>query len=91
MSNGIDRQFGKLIALSEEHGKQLDNLFIKVDDLTGVIGKQNALVEKNGIGINEHERRIGGLERLRWWILAGSIVILCAIFGVDKVVAFFGR
>jgi len=88
MSNGDDQQFGKLIALSEEHGKQLDKLFDKVEYLADVMSKQIPLIEKNGIGLKHHDTRICALERIRWYLIVGGVIILCAIFGIDKVTGF---
>lgn len=72
MGNSMDQNIGRLLAMAEEHGKQLGRLFKKIDDLpekcsTGVHNKD--AVETLTVRVSKTE------SILRRVIIIGSITL----------------
>jgi hypothetical protein len=77
MANSIDEKIGKLLAMTETHGEQLESLVKKVDTLaTG--GCSTA---------KENRERVKRLERLILVIVA----VLSSVVGIEKLWELFSK
>ena len=87
MTPNDDQRIGEMHAMMIEAKEQRAKLFDLVQEVREkgcVVGKQNAGE------IGEHEQRITSLERAGRITVIVGVVVVCALFGVDKVMGWLG-